>query len=121
MATTFVRYELLRALRNRRFYVFSLGFPLVLFWLIAGPNSNEKDLGGTGIPATLYFMVGMTAFAQHLRDSGHLRDGVSWQEARDVLWTHNSVELWDLLVRQRGWSTKRYGKWMGRQLVAALL
>jgi len=66
-------------------------------------------------------LVGMTAFAQHLRDSGHLRAGVSWQEARDVLWTHNSVELWDLLVRQRAWSTKRYGKWIGQQLVAALL
>jgi ABC-2 type transport system permease protein len=61
-AVTYARYELLRALRNRRFYVFSLGFPLALFWLIAGPNSGEKNLGGTGIPASLYFMVGMTAF-----------------------------------------------------------
>jgi AcrR family transcriptional regulator len=66
-------------------------------------------------------LTGMTAFAQHLRDGRHLRDGVSWQEARDVLWTHNSVELWDLIVQQRGWSTKRYGKWIGQQLVAALL
>jgi hypothetical protein len=38
-----------------------------------------------------------------------------------VLWTHNSVELWDLLVRQRGWADKRFGRWVGEQLVAALL
>jgi ABC-2 type transport system permease protein len=62
MAPAFVRYELLRALRNRRFFVFSLGFPLVLYYAIAGPNRNEHDLGGTGISAPLYFMVGLAAF-----------------------------------------------------------
>jgi len=34
---------------------------------------------------------------------GRLRNGVSTEEARDVLWVHNSVELWDLFVNQRGW------------------
>jgi hypothetical protein len=63
----------------------------------------------------------MTAFAEHLRAGGHLRRGVSTNEARDVLWTHNSVELWELLVNRRGWATKRYGRWVGRQLIAALL
>jgi len=38
-----------------------------------------------------------------------------------VLWTHNSVELWDLLVRQRGWTDDRFGAWVGQQLIAALL
>jgi len=61
-STTYVRFELLRMLRNRRFFVFSLGFPLVLYFLIAGPNRNEHNLGGTGIDAPLYFMVGLAAF-----------------------------------------------------------
>ncbi len=64
---------------------------------------------------------GMTMFAEHLADGRHLRRGVTRDEARDVLWTHNSVELWDLLVRQRGWTDRRFGTWVGRQLVAALL
>jgi ABC-2 type transport system permease protein len=59
---TYLRLELLRTLRNRRFFVFSLGFPLVLYLLIALPNRNEHDLGGTGISAPLYFMVGLVAF-----------------------------------------------------------
>ena len=42
-STTYVRYELLRMLRNRRFFLFSLGFPLVLYFLIAGPNRHEDE------------------------------------------------------------------------------
>ena len=56
------RYELLRTFRNRRFYIFSFGFPLVLYYAIAGPNRNVASLGGTGISAPLYFMVGLAAF-----------------------------------------------------------
>ena len=61
-AVTYSRYELLRTFRNRRFFIFALGFPLVLYFLIAGPNRNEHDFGGTGISAPLYFMVGLAAF-----------------------------------------------------------
>jgi AcrR family transcriptional regulator len=66
-------------------------------------------------------LTGMTAFATHLDQSGHLREDVTMEQARDVLWTHSSVEIWDLLVRQRGWSDERYGTWVGGQLIAALL
>jgi AcrR family transcriptional regulator len=66
-------------------------------------------------------LTGMTVFARHLHDGGHLRDGISVTEARDVLWAHNSVELWDLLVNQRGWTNRRFGRWVGQQLAAALL
>ncbi len=58
----YTRYELLRTLRNRRFFVLSLGFPLVLFFFIAGPQRNVHDFAGTGIPAPLYYMVGLAAF-----------------------------------------------------------
>lgn len=61
-ALSYTRYELLRTLRNRRFFVLSLGFPLVLFFLIAGPNRNVHNLDKTGISAPMYFMVGMVAF-----------------------------------------------------------
>ena len=41
--------------------------------------------------------------------------------ARDLLWAHNSPELWDLLVRQRGWSNQKWGAWVGEQLIGSLL
>lgn len=66
-------------------------------------------------------LAGMTAFAGHLSAGGYLRDGVAMEEARDVLWAHTSVELWDLLVNQRGWDDDRFGRWVAHQLIAALL
>ncbi len=62
MNTTYLRYELIRMFRNRRFFLFSLGFPLVLYYLIAGPNRNNDDLAGSGISAPVYYMVGLVAF-----------------------------------------------------------
>jgi AcrR family transcriptional regulator len=64
---------------------------------------------------------GMTMFARALHDAGHLRPGVSVNEARDVLWTYNSAELYELLVIGRGWSAARYGRWVAAALTAALL
>jgi ABC-2 type transport system permease protein len=61
-APTYIRYELLRTLRNRRFFFFSLGFPLLLYFIIAVPNRSEHSLGGSGIAAPLYFMVSLAAF-----------------------------------------------------------
>jgi ABC-2 type transport system permease protein len=61
-SAVYVKYELLRTLRNRRFIFLSLGFPLVLYYLIAGPNRNVHNLGKSGISAPLYFMVGLAAF-----------------------------------------------------------
>jgi ABC-2 type transport system permease protein len=59
---TYTKYELLRTFRNRRFFLFSLGFPLVLYFVIAGANRNNHNFDGTGISVPLYYMIGLTAF-----------------------------------------------------------
>jgi len=61
-ARLYMRFELLRAFRNRRFFIFSFGFPLVLYYLIAAPQKNTQSLAGTGISAPLYYMAGLAAF-----------------------------------------------------------
>jgi ABC-2 type transport system permease protein len=58
-AATYTRYELLRTFRSTRFFIFSLLFPLLLFYLIAGGNRHEKL---SGIPLPLYFMTGMASW-----------------------------------------------------------
>jgi AcrR family transcriptional regulator len=60
-------------------------------------------------------LIGMTAFARHLRDAGHLR------RARDILWTYNSAELFELLVLQRGWTAKAFARFVTDALIDALL
>jgi ABC-2 type transport system permease protein len=62
MTRDYLFFELKRTFRNRRFFFFSLGFPLVLYFLIAGPNRDETNLGNSGLSAPLYFMVGLAAF-----------------------------------------------------------
>ncbi len=61
-AVLYTRYELLRAFRNRRFFVFSFGFPLVLYFVIAGPQRSDHDFVNTGVSAPLYYMAGLAAF-----------------------------------------------------------
>jgi AcrR family transcriptional regulator len=66
-------------------------------------------------------LTGMSQFARHLHAGGHLPAGTAAGEARDVLWTFTSPELWELLVIQRGWTPERYGHWLASMLTAALL
>jgi len=82
-----------------------------------------SDPGAAGVREQLEGerLTGMGLFAQHLDEGGHLRPGVSVEEAQDVLWACNSAELYDLLVLRRGWSPERYGRWVADTLSAALL
>lgn len=57
--TTYVRYEVVRTFRNRRFFVFSLAFPLIIFLAVAGGN-RHRVVEGVAFP--LYYMTGMVAW-----------------------------------------------------------
>ena len=58
----YTRFELVRTFRNVRLLVFSFGFPLVLYFLIAAPNRHQHNFNGSGISIPLYYMVGLVAF-----------------------------------------------------------
>jgi len=79
----YTRYELIRTFRNKRFFIFSVGFPVVLYFLIAGPNKNVDDLSGSGISAPLYFMVGLAAFGTM---TAVLASGARIAAEREVGW-----------------------------------
>jgi ABC-2 type transport system permease protein len=61
-AFAYTRFELVRTFRNTRLLVFSLGFPLILYFIIAAPNRNEHNFNGSGISIPLYYMIGLVAF-----------------------------------------------------------
>jgi AcrR family transcriptional regulator len=64
---------------------------------------------------------GMGMLGCHLVESGQLRDGIELSEVRDVLWTFTAVELYELLVLERGWPVDRYAQWIGHAIVGALV
>jgi len=59
--------------------------------------------------------------ARTLYDRGELREGVTLEEARDVLWLFSSPELYELLVLKRGWPLERHGRLVAEGMIAALL
>jgi ABC-2 type transport system permease protein len=62
MPLLYTRYEMLRTLRNRRFFLLSLGFPLVLYFVIVSPNRHVENFDGSGISFAVYYMVGLASF-----------------------------------------------------------
>ena len=91
-AATYIRYELVRSFRNRRFMIFSLVFPLVLFYLVAGPNRNAK-LGG--INFAVYYMSGMLSYGAM---AAVLAGGARIAAERSVGW-HRQLRITPLSVR----------------------
>ena len=63
----------------------------------------------------------MEVNARDLLDRGMLREGITLDEARDVLWTYSAPELYELLVLRRGWPLERFGRFVADGMKAALL
>jgi len=58
MHATYLRYELLRNVRKWRFILFSLAYPVVLYFVVTSPQ-RHATFDGVAFP--LYFMAGMAA------------------------------------------------------------
>ncbi len=91
----YLRYELRRSFRNRRVIFFSLAFPVLLFLLVAGPQRHDNDLGGTGIPADLYYMVSYASFGTML---AIVSSGTRIAAERQIGWTRQ-LRITPLSVR----------------------
>ena len=63
----------------------------------------------------------MTDNAEFLHSAGHLRPGVTTEMAADLLWSLTAPEMFELLVRRRGWSIEQYADFVYRTIVHGLL
>ena len=64
---------------------------------------------------------GLGALAGELAAQGHLRAGLSVEQARDLLWTVFSTEVYELIVLERGWTIEAYRMFLTDSSVALLL
>jgi len=71
--------------------------------------TDGERLGGTGM------------VTRRVAELGGLAPGLEPDEARDRIWTLNSVQVWDLLTHARGWSGDAYERWIGDAMGAAVL
>jgi ABC-2 type transport system permease protein len=80
----YTRYEMLRAFRNRRFFFFSIGFPLLFYFVIASPNRGTTNFDNSGISLPLYYMVGLTSFGTMV---AMISTGTRIAAERQIGWT----------------------------------
>jgi len=88
--------------------------------LLAAARSADPDLAVLAATISRERLIGATAFTDHLAELGALAPGVTRQQARDVVWTLISPEVYRMLVLERGWSGHRYEQWLTGSLISAV-
>jgi AcrR family transcriptional regulator len=63
----------------------------------------------------------MTRNARRLHQAGHLRAGMTADQAGEIMWTYSSPELYELLALRRRWPPEQYGAFIAEAMIAALL
>ncbi|HYN30403.1 MAG TPA: TetR/AcrR family transcriptional regulator [Dermatophilaceae bacterium] len=94
--------------------------PLML-QVTAGAAAGEDDLVAHQRVTDSERLAGTTMVAQRLATLDALAPDVTVEQARDRIWTLNSVQVWHLLTGVRGWSGEQYQAWIGDAMCAATL
>ncbi len=63
----------------------------------------------------------MTHNADALARGGHLREGITRDHARDVLFTYTTAEIYEQLVLRLGWSLDDFAQFLRQGIAATLL
>jgi ABC-2 type transport system permease protein len=84
IALAYTRFEFVRMFRNPRFLIFSVGFPLVIFFAFATPNRHIQNFDSSGISFPLYYMVGLVSFGTM---AGMIATGARIANERTTCWT----------------------------------
>jgi AcrR family transcriptional regulator len=89
--------------------------------VMGGARAGEAELVELVATMNGERLQGTLMAARRLDELGALRPDLSVEAARDLIWTLNSFEVWDLLVVHRGWTPKAYSAWVGRAMADAVV
>jgi AcrR family transcriptional regulator len=93
--------------------------PILL--LVATGAATDAEMARLRQELDLARLTRMRRNARTLARAGHLRAGLRQSQAADLLWACSSPELYDLLVRRRGWALTRYARFIVDVMIAGLL
>ena len=88
--------------------------------LIRNAAATDPDMAALRDEADRARLTRMERNARDLYERGGVREGVTFEQARDVLWIYSSPELYELLVLQRAWPLERYGRFVADAMAAAI-
>jgi AcrR family transcriptional regulator len=89
--------------------------------LLRGAKAGNTELAEFAAITARERLVGVTGLVGNLDATGALRPGLSVERARDILWTLIAIEVYDLLVVERGWSLDEWEAWVAESSAALLL
>ncbi|CRX37560.1 TetR/AcrR family transcriptional regulator [Estrella lausannensis] len=65
--------------------------------------------------------VRQEAVINEIAEIGALKNGLTVEMARDIMWAYTGRDLFRKFVVERGWSLDQYEKWLGAFLISELL
>lgn len=89
--------------------------------LLDGAAAGDRDLREFASTIDGERLTGTAGIAGRLAELGALRRGLTVDRARDTIWTLNSVPVWRLLTRDRGWPGDDYEAWVAEAMIAAVV
>lgn len=89
--------------------------------IFEGAAAGDADLRALVETTGRERLIGAGGTVDRVIELDALRSGLERQTAVDLIWVTNSFQLWDLLVRQRGWTADAYADYVGQVMVDAIL
>jgi len=96
--------------RNSRVVKLRIG---ALLEVIRNAAPVDPDIAALWARIQSEFHANQRAIVESLAEKKALRRGLSVDRAADILWTLNHPSIWQLLVRERGWTPEEHELWWG--------
>jgi AcrR family transcriptional regulator len=81
----------------------------------------DRDIEALWARIQTEFHANQRVIVESLAEKKALKPGLDVDRATDILWALNHPDLWQLLVRERGWAPEEYERWFGDAACAQLL
>lgn len=89
--------------------------------VIRSAAPGDTDLAALWARIGTEYHANQAAIVRSLHDKGALKPGLTVERATDILWTLNHPDVWQLLVRERGWTPEDYERWTADTACSQLL
>jgi AcrR family transcriptional regulator len=104
--------------RNSRIVKLRIG---ALLEVIRTAAPTDPDIAALWDRIQSDFHENQRSIVESIAEKNALRPGLSVERAADILWTLNHPTLWQLLVRERGWTPEEHERWWSDIACAELL
>lgn len=89
--------------------------------LVRTAAATDPDMASLSEELDAQRLARMTHNADSLARGGHVREGITRDQARDVLFRYTAPEIYELLVLRQGWPLDDFAQFIRQGVTATLL